>query len=75
MSNIEKIVRAFAAAINNGIKIHDPIGEAGHAFNHMPKPKTDSEDEVNQIIEKFMEEVFSCSEITRECERTAPEKK
>ena len=75
MSNIEKIVRAFAAAINKGINITDSIGEAGHSFNHMPKPKSDSEEEVNQIIEKFMEEVFSCSEITRECERTAPEKR
>lgn len=72
MSNIEKIVRAFAAAINKDMESQGPIGEAGYAFNHMPKPKTDSEDEVNKIIETFMEEVFSCSEIIRECERTAP---
>jgi hypothetical protein len=74
MSNIEKVVRKFAEAINQGMIPEDTIGGAGHAFDHMPKPTTDSESEVNAIIEEFMEEVFSCTEITRECERTSPMK-
>ncbi|MBK8160826.1 MAG: hypothetical protein IPK59_19375 [Rhodospirillaceae bacterium] len=69
--NTEKIVRNLAAALTRGMANAD-AGKAGYAYDYLRKPMTNDANEINEIIEDFMLNVFSCSRITRECRRTNP---
>jgi len=51
---------------------HSGTEERGYAFDSIRKPSMDASD-VNEIIRDFMETVFSCARITRECRRTFPQ--
>jgi hypothetical protein len=72
-SNISKIVERLAEAKDRGLPHANEIGESGYAFDSVRKPSTDDAD-VNEVIRDFMETVFSCARITRECRRTYPQK-
>ena len=69
--NTAKIIERLGVAKTRGLPHAEIIGESGTVFDSIRKPMTDAE--VNEIIRDFMDNVFSCARITRECVRASPQ--